>query len=39
MKIASVTSRENGTLHVITEDGRNGAFDVRPIWNRQPSFR
>jgi len=30
MKIASVTSQENGTLHVIAEDGRTGTFDVRP---------
>lgn len=30
MKIASVTSRENDTVHVIAEDGRTGTFDVRP---------
>jgi len=30
MKIAKVTSREDGTLHIIAEDGRFGTFDVRP---------
>ncbi len=37
MKIASVTSRENGTLHVIAEDGRTGTFDVRP-YLESPAF-
>lgn len=37
MKIASVTSREDSTLHVITEDGRVGAFDVRP-YLESPAF-
>ena len=29
MKIAQVTPKENGLLHIIAEDGRNGVFDVR----------
>ena len=37
MKIASVTSREDSTLHVITEDGRVGTFDVRP-YLESPAF-
>ncbi|MBL7646694.1 MAG: DUF2442 domain-containing protein [Candidatus Hydrogenedentes bacterium] len=37
MKIASVTSLENGTLHVIAEDGRSGTFDVRP-YMKSPAF-
>ena len=37
MRIASVTSRENGTLHVIAEDGRSGTFDVRP-YLESPAF-
>lgn len=37
MKIASVTSRENGTLHVIAKDGRVGTFDVRP-YMKSPAF-
>ena len=30
MKIVGVTSREDGTLHVVAEDGRFGTFDVNP---------
>lgn len=37
MRIASVTTRENGTLHVIAEDGRSGTFDVRP-YLESPAF-
>jgi hypothetical protein len=37
MKIASVTPRENGTLHVVAEDGRSGTFDVRP-YLESPAF-
>lgn len=37
MKIASVTSRENGTLHIIADDGRTGTFDVRP-YLESPAF-
>lgn len=37
MKIASVTSREDGTLHVVAEDGRSGVFDVRPYLD-SPAF-
>ena len=35
MKIAKVTSREDGTLHVVAEDGRFGTFDVRPYLESQ----
>ena len=37
MKIARVTSREDGTLHVVAEDGRSGTFDVRP-YLESPAF-
>lgn len=37
MRIASVTSLENGTLHVVAEDGRSGIFDVRPYLD-SPAF-
>ncbi|MBI2424936.1 MAG: DUF2442 domain-containing protein [Candidatus Hydrogenedentes bacterium] len=37
MKIASVLSREDGTLHVAAEDGRSGIFDVRP-YMESPAF-
>lgn len=30
MKIAKVSTREDGTLDVVAEDGRIGSFDVRP---------
>ena len=30
MKIAEVIPKEDGTLHVVSEDGRSGSFDVRP---------
>jgi len=38
MKIASITSREDGTLHVIAEDGRSGTFDARP-YMESPAFQ
>jgi hypothetical protein len=37
MKIARITSREDGTLHVVDEDGRSGTFDVRP-YLESPAF-
>ena len=37
MRIARVTSREDGTLHVVAEDGRFGTFDVRP-YLESPAF-
>jgi len=37
MKIAEVTSRKDGTLHVVAEDGRSGTFDVR-TYLESPAF-
>lgn len=37
MRIAGVTSRKDGTLHVVAEDGRSGTFDVRP-YLESPAF-
>ncbi len=37
MKIAEVTTREDGTLRVVAEDGRLGIFDVRP-YLESPAF-
>jgi hypothetical protein len=37
MKIARVTSRKDGTLYVVAEDGRFGLFDVRP-YLESPAF-
>ncbi len=37
MRIATVTPQENGTLHVVAEDGRSGIFDVRPYFE-SPAF-
>ena len=37
MRIANVSSREDGTLHVVAEDGRVGTFDVRP-YLASPAF-
>ena len=35
MKIVQVTSRQEGILHVVSEDGRSGDFDVRPYLSSQ----
>ncbi len=37
MRIAEVTPREDGTLQIVTEDGRSGTFDVRP-YMESPAF-
>ena len=37
MKIAGVTARKDGVLHVVAEDGRSGTFDVRP-YLESPAF-
>ncbi len=37
MRIAEVTSREDGILIVVAEDGRFGIFDVRP-YLESPAF-
>nr|VFJ77559.1 MAG: Protein of unknown function (DUF2442) [Candidatus Kentron sp. FW] len=38
MKIAQVTPRKDYSLLVVSEDGRSGAFDVRPYLT-SPAFR
>jgi len=30
MRISKVTPQNNFTLHIVTEDGTNGVFDVNP---------
>ena len=37
MRIAEVIPQEDGTLHVVAEDGRSGTFDVRP-YLKSPAF-
>ena len=37
MRIARVTPWRDGTLHIVAEDGRFGAFDVRP-YLESPAF-
>lgn len=38
MRIAEVTAREDGTLYVISEDGRSGSIDIRPYFESE-AFR
>lgn len=38
MKLAEVTPEKDGTLRVVTDDGRVGSFDVRP-YLESPAFR
>jgi hypothetical protein len=37
MKIAKVTPRADGTLHILAEDGRSGTFNVHPYLD-SPAF-
>ncbi|NCC51513.1 MAG: DUF2442 domain-containing protein [Spartobacteria bacterium] len=38
MRIARVTPKENGILHIVSEGGKTGVFDVRPYLNSE-AFR
>ena len=35
MIIAEVTAREDGTLYVVSEDGRSGSVDIRPYFESE----
>ncbi|MFP4499528.1 MAG: DUF2442 domain-containing protein [Candidatus Hydrogenedentota bacterium] len=37
MRIEEITPREDGTLHVVAEDGRSGVFDIGP-YLKSPAF-